>query len=177
MDFLKTRKIFFVWGEEKEILYLEEMAQNGWLLVDVSVITYSFIKTEPGNYKYQLDFSSKPSHIYDEKKVFLKECKWHYITGQMGWHYYRGLTEDVYDSDLFTDYESVKGKYDALLKQFYVLALINIAILLNLFNPLFHSTGMRSFIASSSITLTAILAFTMHKLYGKIKQYKSNLTI
>ena len=36
-------KVMFAWQEEKEIAFLEDMAKQGWLLIDVLPIRYTFI--------------------------------------------------------------------------------------------------------------------------------------
>ena len=41
---------FWVWEFEKEERWLNEMAQEGWALQNAGFCTYTFEKTEPGQY-------------------------------------------------------------------------------------------------------------------------------
>ena len=41
---------FWVWEFEKEERWLNEMAQEGWALQNAGFCTYTFEKTEPGQF-------------------------------------------------------------------------------------------------------------------------------
>lgn len=45
---------FWVWEFEKEERWLNEMAQEGWALQNAGFCTYTFEKTEPGQYIIRL---------------------------------------------------------------------------------------------------------------------------
>ena len=41
-------KLFFVWDFEKEERWLNEMAQEGWVLDNTGFSFYTFVRCEPG---------------------------------------------------------------------------------------------------------------------------------
>ena len=43
-------KLFFVWDFEKEERWLNEMAQEGWVLDNTGFSFYTFVRCEPGEY-------------------------------------------------------------------------------------------------------------------------------
>ena len=44
----KVRRLFWAWEFDKEEKWLNEMAQEGWLLDGVGLCTYRFAACEPG---------------------------------------------------------------------------------------------------------------------------------
>ena len=48
-------KLWFVWDYDKEERWLNEMASNGWALVDVGFCRYTFERSEPGEYSIRLE--------------------------------------------------------------------------------------------------------------------------
>ena len=48
-------KLFFVWDFEKEERWLNEMAQEGWVLDNTGFSFYTFVRCEPGEYIIRLE--------------------------------------------------------------------------------------------------------------------------
>ena len=61
-------KLFFVWDFEKEERWLNEMAQEGWVLDNTGFSFYTFVRCEPGEYIICLEMN--PSSDY---RAFVKE--------------------------------------------------------------------------------------------------------
>ena len=55
METKKVTKWYWVWDYEKEELWLNAMAQEGWALQRVGFATYYFERTEPGEYEVRLE--------------------------------------------------------------------------------------------------------------------------
>ena len=51
METKKVTKWYWVWDYEKEELWLNAMAQEGWTLQRIGFCTYYFERTEPGEYR------------------------------------------------------------------------------------------------------------------------------
>lgn len=51
-------KLFFVWDFEKEERWLNEMAQEGWVLDNTGFSFYTFVRCEPGEYIIRLETNS-----------------------------------------------------------------------------------------------------------------------
>ena len=81
-------KLFFVWDFEKEERWLNEMAQEGWVLDNTGFSFYTFVRCEPGEYIIRLEMN--PSSDY---RAFVKELGAEYIGGCVNWVYFRRKAE------------------------------------------------------------------------------------
>ena len=59
METKKVTRWYWVWDYEKEELWLNAMAQEGWTLQRVGFATYYFERTEPGEYVVRLEFRKR----------------------------------------------------------------------------------------------------------------------
>lgn len=117
------RKWFWVWEFEKEELWLEEMAQSGWVLENVGICTYHFAQCEPGEYHVRTEM-----HPYDEAYVqFMQETSAEYVGRMMAWIYFRKKAEDG-SFDLFSDIDSRIGHLDRIGKLLQIVGLANLVI-------------------------------------------------
>ena len=81
-------KLFFVWDFEKEERWLNEMAQEGWVLDNTGFSFYTFVRCEPGEYIIRLEMN--PSSDY---RAFIKELGAEYIGSCVNWVYFRRKAE------------------------------------------------------------------------------------
>ena len=89
METKKVTKWYWVWDYEKEELWLNAMAQEGWALQRVGFATYYFEKTEPGEYIVRLECRKK-----DEGYVsFVTDMGAEYIGRIAMWVYFRRKSE------------------------------------------------------------------------------------
>ena len=89
METKKVTKWYWVWDYEKEELWLNAMAQEGWALQRVGFATYFFEKTEPGEYIVRLECRKK-----DEGYVsFVTDMGAEYIGRIAMWVYFRRKSE------------------------------------------------------------------------------------
>ena len=86
----KVRRLFWAWEFDKEEKWLNEMAQEGWLLDGVGLCTYRFAACEPGEYTVRLEM-----HLFDQKYIdFMKETGAQYVGRCMQWMYFRKKAAD-----------------------------------------------------------------------------------
>ena len=89
METKKVTKWYWVWDYEKEELWLNAMAQEGWALQRVGFATYFFEKTEPGEYIVRLECRKK-----DEGYVsFVTDMGAEYVGRIAMWVYFRRKAE------------------------------------------------------------------------------------
>ena len=89
METKKVIKWFWVWDYEKEELWLNAMAQEGWALQRVGFATYYFERTEPGEYIVRLECRKK-----DEGYVsFVTDMGAEYVGRIAMWVYFRRKAE------------------------------------------------------------------------------------
>ena len=72
-------KLFFVWDFEKEERWLNEMAQEGWVLDNTGFSFYTFVRCEPGEYIIRLEMN--PSSDY---RAFVKELVYFRRKAELG---------------------------------------------------------------------------------------------
>ena len=89
METKKVTKWYWVWDYEKEELWLNAMAQEGWALQRVGFATYYFERTEPGEYIVRLECRKK-----DEGYVsFVTDMGAEYVGRIAMWVYFRRKSE------------------------------------------------------------------------------------
>ena len=111
-----VRKWFWVWQEDKERKFLEEMASKGFRLVDVGFGTYEFEEAEPENLIYQFDFRGIDKIKEDEYLQIYEDAGWRFVSRFGRWYYFakeRGDEESV--PAIFSDNESKRARYRRLL--------------------------------------------------------------
>ena len=119
----KIWKIFTVWNYDKEEVWLNEMAMQGWTLTAVGFCNYTFVKTEPGEYTIRMEM--RP---HDEGYMeFLRENDVEYVGRVLQWHYYRKKTA-LGPFELYSDIESRIEHLDRIGKMLFWIGMANLAI-------------------------------------------------
>ena len=92
---------FWVWEFEKEERWLNEMAQEGWALQNAGFCTYTFEKTEPGQYIIRLAMlDSSPDF-----ESFMEELEAQSVGHCFSWGYFRRSAQ-LGSFDMFSDVDS-----------------------------------------------------------------------
>ncbi|MDL4842742.1 DUF2812 domain-containing protein [Aquibacillus rhizosphaerae] len=127
-------KLFFVWQDESEEQWLSSMAEKGWIFKKYMLFYYIFEKKSPANYLYKLDYRTNYSNFKSYQALF-EEAGWKYVTSYLGWHYFRGKKAEVFTEELYSDQDSLIGKYRRVLQ---TLLTVLLAILVLNIPPLFY---------------------------------------
>ena len=111
------RKWFWVWDEDKEKAFLEDVALKGYKLVRVGFGKYTF---EDGNTKklaYQFDFKGFSKMKEKEYLQLYEDAGWNFTARFGNWYYFsREVNEgEQVDLSLFNNNESRGAKYRRLL--------------------------------------------------------------
>ena len=147
-------KLFFVWDFEKEERWLNEMAQEGWVLDNTGFSFYTFVRCEPGEYIIRLEMN--PSSDY---RAFVKELGAEYIGGCVNWAYFRRKAE-LGPFDLFSDIDSRIKHLDRIGKMLWLLCLANLLIgVTNLMNG--------RTISILNLLCAAVLSYGLGRIHGK----------
>ena len=111
-----VRKWFWVWNEDKEKAFLEEMALKGYRLVKVRFGEYIFEEDKPKKLIYQFDFKGIDKMREDEYLQIYEDAGWNFISKFGSWYYFsHDWNEEEPDLSLFNDNESKRAKYRRLL--------------------------------------------------------------
>jgi hypothetical protein len=113
---MRKYKWFWAWQDDKREKWLTEMSLQGWHLdsIDRIGLGFNFIKGEPGNFTYQLDFRAGKDHEINDFLAFAIDAGWEHIESYTGWHYFRKPTTPEDAEEFFSDSDSKLGKYKRL---------------------------------------------------------------
>jgi hypothetical protein len=163
-------RLFFAWDEEQEQAYLEQRAREGWLLTSYMPLRYTFRQAEPGEYIYQLDYSSESASAYEERRQVITSFGWEHVLDYLGWRYYRARRGDVEAESLYTDAESLGYKYNHLLRMFIILAAVNFGAAMNV---LFGA--LCGFPAYLSVAVALLVSYAAYRTWQRLQLYRRQL--
>ena len=108
---LRKYRWYWAWEDEKEEIWLREMSNQGWHLNRVDFPGwYNFIKGEPKDYAYRLDWAADGKKSADYFQLF-KDAGWDYLGEMNSWQYFRKEAVNGLAPEIFTDYDSKVYKY------------------------------------------------------------------
>ena len=106
METKTTVKFFSVVNWEKEQEYLRQMHRQGWKFVRLTALCfYHFVKCEPEDVIYQLDYNADDAKDKEEYVQLFADCGWEYLQDYMGYSYFRKSaaetdgTEEIFCDD------------------------------------------------------------------------------
>ena len=166
-------KWFWAWQDEKEELWLHEMAKQGLHFQSVSSLGfYKFEAGEPRNDYYRMDFIIDRKD-YEEYLQLFKDAGWEHLGEMGGWQYFRTRAERNAIPEIYTDKDSKAQKYQRLI------------IILTIFLPIFVTMGTRQIDPTSRFSelylagkfliniLMLIYAYAMIMIFRRIQQLKN----
>ncbi len=123
-------KFFGAWQDEKEEAWLEEMAQQGLHLKEVSFpLRYGFEKGGPQQMAYRLDYTPLRSEDRDDYYQLFSDAGWEWVGEMAGWQYFRKSAEEDENLEIFTDSQSKVEKYQRVLLFLVILLPIYLPVL------------------------------------------------
>jgi len=175
MEKEKMRKLrwFWAWDDEKEEKWLEAMSQNGWHLENPGLpCVYHFIKGEPRDYSYRLDFRTGSLKNLQEYLQICRDAGWKMV-GRMGtWYYFRKECREGEKPEFYSDKDSKIQKYSRLLVFLVIFLPITLNNVFNLSRAP-HSgffTGIRIF----SLSILLFFSYAIIRLLLRIKELKKS---
>lgn len=131
---MKNRKTvykwFWIWAFEKEEMWLNRMANNGWVLDGVGFCRYKFVQCDPEEYTVRLEM-----HHFDKDYIdFMSETGAEYVGRMVQWIYFRKKVSDG-EFNIFSDIDSRINQLNRIGKMLSVIGIANLIIgLVNSFN-------------------------------------------
>ena len=160
------RKWFWVWDFDKEEIWLNEMAQSGWILDKVSFCTYTFVPCKSGEYTVRLVCASPDKEYLD----FMEETGAVYVGRMAQWLYFR--KETVSGSfDLFSDLDS---RIAHLRRIGTVLTAIGAA---NLLIGMANSLNSSVHLGWVNLLCATLLMYALGRIHEKTEQLKQERTL
>ena len=123
------RKWFWVWDFDKEERWLNEMAAQGLVLVDVGFARYAFEECMPGEYQVRLELlENMPSHTESQQYIgFIEETGAEQVGRFLRWVYFRKKTVDG-PFDLYSDLASRIKHLKRIIALILPISIANLAI-------------------------------------------------
>ena len=154
METKKVTKWYWVWDYEKEELWLNAMAQEGWALQRVGFATYWFERTEPGEYIVRLECRKK-----DEGYVsFVTDMGAEYVGRIAMWVYFRRKSE-LGPFELNGDLDSRIAQLTTINRFILPIGILNLGI--GLINMRYNSASV------ANLLCAAVLAYAYGRIQGK----------
>lgn len=157
------KKWFWVWEFEKEEIWLNAMAQSGWLLDGLGFCKYHFVACEPGTYNIRLEMRG-----YDEEYLeFMAETGAEYVGRMAKWIYFRKKVEDG-PFDLFSDLDSRLRHLNRISRMLTIVGVINLiyAIVISFLPGV--NMGLLNFLAAS------LVAYCLARIHEKKDALEQN---
>ncbi len=111
-----VKKLFWVWKQDEEKAFLEDMAQQGYRLDAVLFGTYIFDQQEEQKLIYQMDFRGIERKIPESEYLQIYEdAGWTLATKYGLWYYFYKPWEPAADLSIFNDNKSKRTMYKRLL--------------------------------------------------------------
>lgn len=149
-------KLFWIWEFEKEERWLNEMAQEGWALTYGGFCTYTFEKTEPGEYIIRLEMIDNSPKFQN----FMEELGAEAVGKCVNWAYFRRKTE-LGPFEMFSGIDSRVGHLNKISKTLTLLCTANILIgLTNTFS------SSNSHLGWLNLLCAALLAYGLGRIHG-----------
>ncbi len=108
-------RFFTVWQEAREEKWLKSMSANGWHLCRVGFFNYEFEKGEPRDYEYFMDFRLETRCDMKEYLGLIQDSGWKHLGYMGGWQYFRIESDRAGQAPIYSDKESLIGKYRRVL--------------------------------------------------------------
>lgn len=114
-------KLWFVWDFDKEEKWLNEMARQGWVLVSVGFLRFTFERREPEEYIVRLEM-----RIADQEYIsFMEETGAEYIGRCFQWVYFRRRSE-LGAFDILSDIDSKISHLSRIYRMLIIVGALNL---------------------------------------------------
>ena len=116
---MKTKKrvfkVYLAWQDERESAWLRHMANKGWHFTSYTFCVYTFVKGEPSDVVYQLDFNNDIKNDHDSYVELFRADGWELVDTFGSWHYFRKPCSAGGNMHIYTDRDSQIKKYQKIL--------------------------------------------------------------
>ena len=109
-----TKTVFRVFLDpsgEREESWLSEMARQGWFLKKVPLVFYSFVRGDPGEWVYRIDYRGGAKVDRKEYLGVFKDAGWEFAAALAGRYYFRTKRGHGPMPEIFTDKDSRVAMY------------------------------------------------------------------
>ncbi|MDI2585783.1 MULTISPECIES: DUF2812 domain-containing protein [unclassified Psychrobacillus] len=163
---------------EKEEQWINELAQQGWLLEKFKFFRFTFVKGEAGSYIYRNELlAGLALKDKNEYLQFLKESGIEIVSKFGGWVYFRKKASDG-PFGIYTDTASKVSYFNRIIGLFTLLLVFNIIIgIVNLIISGYADSPVNSYTSFFNFAAAILIAVPTIKVYRRKKalQEQQNL--
>ena len=165
---------FWAWRDDDEERWLGRMARQGWHLVKGGIL-FRFRRGEPKEVVYRLDFRTREELDRGEYLRLFRDAGWEHVCDLGPWHYFRADAA-AGASEIYSDTDSLIGKYRRVLR---MLAIFGVANLIGLANNLmpdhFHTDVIGLIGIVFPVLGILVVAYAMIRLWVRIAQIRRSV--
>lgn len=169
---------FSIMDYEKEAKYLREQHRQGWEFWKVHAPGfYHFVKCEPEDVVYQLDYNQQGIRNKDEYVQMFSDCGWEYLFDYLGYSYFRKSAKKMDGpEEIFCDDESRLDMVRRIFKGRVVpLIIIFLCVIIpQIFLQSMHE-GVLSFISVTFIVLFILYLFIFIQFAMQYRRFKKKI--
>lgn len=157
-------------NKDKETIWLNQLAEQGYALSGFFAGFYQFEKCEPGTYVYQIDFEENFGSVSESYREFMQDMGVEII---QNWGYWVFLRKKKADGAfaLYTDAESSMEHYKKIRRMFKAVIIIELICLI--IETLCISTG--SIPTAAIIFIVILFSVILIALFGAVMQINKKI--
>jgi len=166
-------KWFWAWQDEKEEVWLSNMAREGWHLKELGLPgNYTFESGEPREDHYRMDFTVDRKNYQNYLQLF-KDAGWEHLGELGGWQYFRTRTDGKDIPEIYTDKDSKVQKYQRL---FTYLTIFFPVLFIFTIQPIEETSKLADLYMIGKMFmgfLLAVYVYAIVRILGRIQQLKN----
>lgn len=164
-------KAFMSWEDEKEARWLEQMARDGWHLMNGG-IRFQFERGAPADIRYCLDYRDAGKNKGEYFGLFA-DSGWEHVSDYCSWHYFRSPVAS-HAPDIYTNVATRVDMYRRLIAVFILLGSTGLIFIANPAVQLGAGKPLWAWLVATAIQLAAssILYYAVWRLYRRIQDLK-----
>ena len=173
MTTMNKFKWFWAWNDEKEEIWLRDMANQGWHFKAISFPgNFEFEQGKPKDFVFRLDYFNNTAKEKDGYLQLFQDGGWDHMGEYYGWQYFRKEAIDGQAPEIYSDNESKVTKYQRLL----LYLIIFLPIYFNFFNILNRSeNGVIKAVTFIMFMMFILYVYAMLRLLQRIGQLKKKI--
>ncbi|MFZ6768892.1 DUF2812 domain-containing protein [Undibacterium sp. Di26W] len=177
---IKKFKCFWSWEDEKEQLWLQEMASQGLHLKGRNFFgVYGFVQGEPADIVYGLDYipglnmdfatTMEPDVNYKQfHNQLIADAGWEHVLEAAGWQYWRMPMRNGKVPEIYTDTVSKRSKYKRLL---WDMCIWNLALLPTALYPQNELRKLDHSLLAYIVYCGIVMPISLYLLYASLRVY------
>lgn len=169
------RKTFGVYEYDKEEIWLNEMAEQGWTLCGVGFLTYHFEQSEPGEYQIRMQLLEKSVNHEESRKYlsFLEDTGIEKIGHVLRWVYFRKKRTGG-DFELFTDRKSIFRQMNEIIATLTIIFVMNLTMGISSISVMIRGGHPGMVVGYFNLAAAAILGWGLWKMLRKKRKLQQD---